>query len=103
VTERHTSNRGLEKYFGLGGPFSEASAMVRANSLPGNAVNFASELGNSETAYKLGYAFGMVLKKRSLRITRDDVTQIAWMKISSGEPALFEKGFWDFQAKDRAG
>jgi hypothetical protein len=102
MSERHTTNRGLEKYFGAGGPFPEASYKVHMQELPPEVLAHSETLGDSRIAYRLGYAFAAVLKERSIRITRDDLQQISWMKISKGLPAEFENGFRFFESRDRA-
>jgi hypothetical protein len=102
MSETHTTNRGLEKYFGPGAPFSEASYLVHMNELPPEILAHSETLGDSRIAFRLGWAFASVLKQRSMRITRDDLQQIGWIKIVTGLPAEFEKGFAAFQAEDRA-
>ena len=97
--ETHSTNRGLEKYFGPGAPFAEASYMVHERNLPPDVLAHSETLGDSCVAFRLGWAFASVLEKRSMRITRDDLQQIAWMKISFGLPTQFEKGFQSFQTK----
>jgi hypothetical protein len=102
MTPTHTTNRGLEKYFGSGSPFAEASYKVHMQELPPEILAHSETLGDSKIAYRLGYAFAAALKQRSMRITRDDIQQIGWMKVTVGNAMQFEKGFEAFQAEDRA-
>lgn len=102
MSEKHSTNRGLEKYFGQAGPFAAARDLVQHRTLPAEVIYHAATLGTSDDAYMLGYAFGIILKLRGLRISQDDLTQIGWMKISTGRPSEFENGFRAHQAKNPA-
>lgn len=100
MSERIASN--LHKYFGQDSPFAAACDLVEHSALPEKILAYAATLGKSSTAYRLGYAFAAVLQLRTMRITRDDLTQIGWIKITYGEPAEFENGFRAYQAENKA-
>lgn len=53
----------------------------------------ADTLVGGRLAYLLGYAFGEVLKKRNLKITRDELHAVAEAKIANASPQFFVEGF----------
>ena len=44
MSERHSTNRGLEKYFGLEGPFQAACDLARHRTLPPKVLAHAATL-----------------------------------------------------------
>ena len=85
--------RNLERYFGIEGPWSEAFHMYKDHTLPLDVFEHAATLGDSRIAFCLGYAFATVLSHRGMRVTRDDLEQISFIKITSGDPSQFVNGF----------
>jgi len=83
----------LFPYFGEGGPFGEACDKVRFRQLPLHVLAHSETLDNSRIAYRLGYAFAQVLKRRQMSISDESLEQIARNKIIFGNAAQFVFGF----------
>jgi hypothetical protein len=91
----------IRRFFGVDGAFKEACEMYQSHSLPMDIVVISSRLGNSEIAFRLGYCFSEVLKRRGMSINDLELDVIARNKIGYGDPRMFIEGFHESQLTKR--
>ncbi len=89
----------IERFFGIGKPFTVACEIVMGNQLPVEIRLHARTLGKSQTAFLLGYAMGKVCKDTGFAFNILEIKQIADGKISYGDPGVFVDAFREMAYK----